>query len=47
MFLRKSIILNIILLIKPKKVIIRKSDVTNHNNYYLAIKNIANILKLV
>lgn len=45
-FLRKTVILNIILFAKTREIMARKSDTINHDNYYLVINNIVNVLKL-
>lgn len=42
-FFRKTVVLNIILLTKTRKVMAKKSDTINHDNHYLAINNTINI----
>lgn len=46
-FLRKIVMFNIILLAKTRKIMAKKSDATNHSNYYLIVNNIVDISKLV
>lgn len=46
-FLKKIVMLNIILFTKTRKVIAKKSDTINQDNHYLAINNTINISKLV
>lgn len=46
-FLREIVALSIILFAKIKEIMIRKSDTTNHGNYYLVINNNISISKLI
>lgn len=46
-FLKETITLNIISLVKTRKVIVRKSGSTNHSNHYFPINNTIHILNLI
>ena len=46
-FLRETVGLNIISLAKTREVMARKSGITNHGNYHLAVNNIIDVSKLV